>query len=179
MVLENVAASGIDIATSASAFIFLGILGLLAVLLYFHFKFRDKLLAKIIMPGRVHTEDITGKVGGFTCNSCHYEIDNSKVVRIHPIIPKNAIYYLQNCSKPIWFTGTKSVPSESELRLSAYELNNVLRANLSELLKAGSGVKLRMPGFKWVLLLVGIVIAAIVVVVVLSGGSPAFPPTGI
>lgn len=179
MVPDNSLASGVDVPGSISAFILLGVLGLVAVLVYLHFKFRDRLLAKIIMPGRVHTEDITGKVGGFTWNSCRYEIDNSKVVRIHPIVPKNAIYYLQNCSKPIWFTGTKSVPSESELRLSAYELNNVMRTNLSELLKAGSGFKFRMPGFKWVILLVGIVIAAIVVAVVLSGGSPAIPPTGI
>jgi hypothetical protein len=179
MMLENLAAPGIDVVTSISAFILLGILGFLGVLIYLHFKFRDRLYAKIIMPGRVHTEDITGKVMGFTWSSCRYEIDNSKVVRIHPVIPKNAIYYLQNCSKPIWFTGTRSAPSESELRLSAYELNNVLRANLSELLKAGLGLKLRMPGFKWVLLLVGLVIAAIIVAVVLSGGSPAIPPTGI
>lgn len=178
MILENIVASGTDVTTTASAYIFLGIMGFLGVLIYLHYKYRDRLFGKVLTSGKVHTDDITGKVTSFTWNSCRYDIDLSKVVRIHPIIPKNAIYYLENCSKPIWPTGTKLMPGESELRPSAYELNNILRVKLSDLLKGDSGMKLHMPGFKWILLFIGIIIAAVVIAVVLRGsGSPGMPPT--
>ncbi|GAH91075.1 unnamed protein product, partial [marine sediment metagenome] len=60
--------------------------------------------------------------------------------------------------------------------LSGLELNNVMRATLSELLKAGPGIKLHMPSFKWFLLAIGVIIAIAVILLVSGAASSPLTP---